>query len=118
LTVVVTTAGDIVFENNPVIARNGDGAVIIFNADPGSRWQLRVFDMQNITTFSAEGTVFPGTGGTPTAPAGDADQAVRFSWSLQNGRGENVASGMYLVVIDAIQDGRRRQLTGKLMVIR
>ena len=33
-------------------------------------------------------------------------------------RGENVAAGMYLVVIEATQSGERRQLRGKLMVIR
>jgi hypothetical protein len=119
LIVVVTTPGDIVFENNPVFGRNGDNAVIIFNADPGSPWLLRVFDMQAITTFSASGTVFAGGGtGTPTDPEFTGDEAVRYTWTLQNGRGENVAAGMYLVVIEATQAGQRRQLRGKLMVIR
>ena len=35
-----------------------------------------------------------------------------------NGRGENVAGGMYYVVINAVQAGEQRQLRGKLMVIR
>jgi hypothetical protein len=118
LTVVVTTPGDIVFDNNPVYGRNGDNAVIIFNADPGTTWSMRIFDMQAIATFGASGTVFVGTNGTVENPAGDADEAVRFTWTLQNGRGEKVASGMYYVVIDAVQNGQRRQLRGKLMVIR
>jgi len=118
LTVVVTTPGDIVFENNPVFGRNGDNAVIIFNADAGTRWSMRIFDMQAITSFSATGIVFPGS----SAPGGGApvngDEAVRTTWTLQNGRGENVAAGMYLVVIEATQAGDTRQLRGKLMVIR
>ena len=116
LTVIVTTPGDIVFENNPVIGRNGDRGVIIFNADPNTTWELRVFDMQAITTHAASGTVFAGgtVGGTVTP----GDQAVRYTWNLQNGRGESVAAGMYLVVIEATQSGERRQLRGKLMVIR
>jgi hypothetical protein len=118
LILIVTTPGGIVFDNNPVRARNGDNAVIIFNADAGTRWSMRIFDMQAITTFAADGTVFPGT---PPAPGDDpvgGDEAVRFNWTLRNGRGENVAPGMYLVVIDAIQAGTRRQLRSKLMVIR
>jgi len=119
LTVIVTTPGDIVFENNPVFGRAGDNAVIIFNADPGTNWSLRVFDMQAITAFAANGTVFAGgTSTDPTDPATPGDQAVRYTWNLQNGRGENVASGMYYVVIEATQAGQRRQLRGKLMVIR
>jgi len=117
-TVIVTTPGDIVFENNPVFGRNGDNAVIIFNADPGTRWVMRIFDMQAITTFAADGTVFEGT---PPPAGGDpvnGDEAVRYTWTLQNGRGENVAAGMYQVVIEATQGGERRQLRGKLMVIR
>lgn len=118
-TVIVTTPGDIVFENNPVFGRNGDDAVIIFNADPGTRWGLRVFDMESIVAFGAEGQVFAGSAGTPPAvPAAVGDEAVRYTWNLRNGRGENVAAGMYLVVIEATQAGQRRQLRGKLMVIR
>lgn len=115
LTVIVTTPGDIVFEDNPVFGRAGDLAVIIFNADPGTTWALRVFDMEAIIAFAANGTVFAGSTGTPPTPG---DQAVRFTWNLQNGRGENVAAGMYQVVIEATQAGQRRQLRGKLMVIR
>ena len=117
--VIVTTPGDIVFETNPVVGRAGDLAVIIFNADPGSTWELAVFDMMATTTFRTTGTVFPGTPGTPpSVPAVEGDQAVRYTWPLVNGRGENVAGGMYYVVINAVQDGQERQLRGKLMVIR
>lgn len=111
LTVIVTTPGDIVFENNPVIGREDD-AVVIFNADAGSQWQLMVFDMMGLSTFYATGTVFEGGSGIP------GDEAVRYTWPLVNGRGENIAGGMYYVVVNAIQDGQERQLRGKLMVIR
>ena len=118
LTVIVTTPGGIIFENNPVRGLLTDRAVIVFNADPGSLWQVRIFDMQALMTFKEDGTVFAGaTSGTPpvTAPG---DQAVRVTWDLKNTRGENVASGMYYVVILAVQDGEVRQLREKLMVIR
>jgi hypothetical protein len=116
LTVIVTTAGDIVFETNPITGRNADNAVIIFNADPGSEYRIRIFDMMGLAVFGAAGTVFAGqqSGGVQF----EADQAVRFSWPLVNGRGEQIAGGMYLVVVDAQQDGRRRQMRDKLMVIR
>lgn len=117
-TVVVTTPGDIVFETNPVVGRAGDLAVIIFNADPGSRWELAVFDMMGLTTFRTDGTVFEGAPATPTTPAFEGDQAVRYTWPMVNGRGENVAGGMYYVVVNAVQDGEQRQIRGKLMVIR
>lgn len=116
-TVVVTTPGDIVFETNPVVGRAGDVAVIIFNADPGSNWELAVFDMMATTTFRTSGTVFVGTPGNGT-PAFEGDQSVRYTWPLVNGRGENVAGGMYYVVVNAVQDGQERQLRGKLMIIR
>jgi hypothetical protein len=118
LTVIVTTPGGIIFENNPVRGLTTDRAVIVFNADPGTLWQVRIFDMQALMTFKEDGTVFAGaTSGTPpvTAPG---DQAVRVTWDLKNTRGENVASGMYYVVILAVQDGEMRQLREKLMVIR
>ena len=112
LTVIVTTPGDIVFENNPVVGREGDNAVVIFNADAGSTWQLMVFDMMGLSTFRATGTVFAGNADFL------GDEAVRYTWPLVNGRGENVAGGMYYVVVTAVQEGRERQLRGKLMVIR
>jgi hypothetical protein len=116
--VIVTTPGDIVFETNPVIGRAGDLAVIIFNADAGSRWELAIFDMMATTTFRTAGSVFAGTPGDDDSPGFEGDQAVRYTWPLVNGRGENVAGGMYYVVINAVQDGEQRQLRGKLMVIR
>lgn len=119
LTVIVTTPGDIVFENNPVFGQRGDAAVIIFNADPGSDWSLRIFDMRALTTFATEGQVFAGAPNpTPEDPAFPGDEAVRYTWNLLNGRGEGVAGGVYYVVIDVLQDGQRRQIRGKLMVIR
>jgi hypothetical protein len=102
----VETPGEIVFETNPVSMQAGDRAVIIFNADAGTSWELRIFDMMALTTYASTGTVFA------------TDQAVRFTWPLVNGRGENVAGGMYQVLINVIQNGERRQLRGKLMVIR
>lgn len=128
ITVVVTTPGDVIFETNPVVGRTGENAIIIFNADPGSRWELAIFDMRGIVTFKNTGTVFAGTGGTPGGatpggvacgnPSSTGDEAVRTSWALQNGVGENVAGGMYYVIVNAMQCGSRRQLRGKLMVIR
>jgi hypothetical protein len=117
--VSVETPGDLVFETNPVSGLNNDRAVIIFNADPGSRWEMRIFDMLGLATYAAEGTVFAGSVGTPD-PLDDTpgDQAVRVTWPLQNGRGENVAGGMYYVVVNAVQNGNSRQIRGKLMVIR
>ena len=106
ITVIVETPGDIVFETNPVVTRAGDRAVVIFNADAGTNWELRIFDMMALTVYQATGTVF------------EADQAVRYTWPLVNGRGENVAGGMYQVIINVTQNGERRQLRGKLMVIR
>lgn len=117
-TVIVTTPGDIVFEDNPIVGGEGNNAIIIFNADPGTRWQIRVFDMMAMTTFAASGTVFSGTPPQGELPGFQGDQAVRYVWPLTNGRGEAVAGGMYLVVVDAVQDGDRRQLRSKLMVIR
>jgi hypothetical protein len=119
LTVVVTTPGEIVFETNPVIGRagdEGDQAVIIFNGDPNSTYDMAIFDMMGLTVFRARGQVFGGSssGGVTFSP----DQAVRFTWNLRNGRGEPVAGGMYYVVVDVQQDGSRRQLRNKLMVIR
>ncbi len=120
LTVIVTTAGDIVFETNPISGRNGDLGVIIFNADPGTTWKLRIFDMMGITTFAANGTVFAGgdDGGGGGGGPFPGDQAVRFTWPLVNGRGEAVSGGMYYVVVEAVQEGTTRQMRSKLMVIR
>ena len=128
ITVVVTTPGDVIFETNPVVGRTGENAIIIFNADPGSRWEMAIFDMRGIIAFKTSGTVFAGTGGTPGGstpggvacgnPSSTGDEAVRTTWALQNGVGEAVAGGMYYVIVNAVQCGSRRQLRGKLMVIR
>jgi hypothetical protein len=116
LIVIVTNAGDIVFETNPVLGRQGDNAVIIFNGDPGTTYHIRIYDMMGLTVFGSTGTVFGGsTSGSVTFVA---DQAVRFNWPLTNGRGEAVAGGMYVVLVDVQQDGQRRLLRDKLMVIR
>jgi hypothetical protein len=118
-TVVVQTPGDLVFETNPVVGRAGDQAVVIFNADPGTTWEMRVFDMMGLAAYGARGTVFAGSTGSP-GPMDDVpgDQATRVTWPLTNGRGENVAGGMYYVVVNAVQAGSNRQMRGKLMVIR
>jgi hypothetical protein len=117
---IVTTPGDIVFETNPVYGNRDDNAVIIFNGDPGSAYQIRIFDMMGLAVFaSAPGlVVFPGQTDTGGGVIATPDQAVRFTWPLVNGRGESVAGGMYYVVVDVQQDGSRRQLRGKIMVIR
>jgi len=128
ITVVVTTPGDVIFETNPVIGRTGQNAIMIFNADPGSRWELAIFDMRGLIAFKTSGTVFGGTpaptpGGAPGGvacgnPSSLGDEAVRTTWALTNGVGEEVAGGMYYVIVNAVQCGSRRQLRGKLMVIR
>ncbi|MEJ7811609.1 MAG: hypothetical protein WKG32_14445 [Gemmatimonadaceae bacterium] len=120
LTVIVTTPGDIVFETNPVVGRQGDNAVIIFNGDPGSSYQIRIFDMMGLTVYASPAglSVFAGAQGSGDQEIAPADLAVRFNWPLVNGRGEQVAGGMYYVIVDVLQDGRRRQLRNKLMVIR
>lgn len=127
ITLVVTTPGDVIFETNPVIGRTGENAIMIFNADPGSRWEMAIFDMRGLIAFRNSGTVFAGTGGTPSGtpggvacgnPSSLGDEAVRTTWALTNGVGEAVAGGMYYVIVNAVQCGSRRQLRGKLMVIR
>jgi len=120
ITVRVTTPGDLVFETNPVSARGDENAIIIFNADPGTTWDMAIFDMMGITTYKTlNRQVFGGsTGGAGGVGSFPGDQAVREAWNLKNGRGEAVAGGMYYVIVNAVQNGKRRQLRGKLMVIR
>jgi hypothetical protein len=70
-----------------------------------------------------QGTVFAGvtsTGqpGSANQPGTGADFAVSYAWTLRNGVGENVASGMYLVVVESIVSGRRQLARDRLMVIR
>ena len=113
----------ILFANNPVRSSVGDVAQIAFNGDPGTPWQLMIFDMMGLTVFRATGSVFAGvsptnTPGTIDQPQAGADFAVNSTWSLVNGRGEQVASGMYLVVVESFVNGQRVIARDRLMVIR
>jgi hypothetical protein len=101
LIVVVTSSRGIVFENNPV--RNANGvARIAFNGDPGTDYQVGIFDMNGLLVYNTSGTVF----------------AVSVTWPLINGRGEGVASGTYLVVVESNVNGQRQLARDKLIVIR
>lgn len=131
LIVVVTSSRGILFENNPVRTINGGVARFAFNGDPGTTYKVAIFDMAGLTVYTTQGTVFAGvspgstTGagcvpppGTTTCAAPGADYAASVSWPLLNGRGQNVASGMYLVVVESIVNGKRQLAQDKLMVIR
>lgn len=119
---IVTSTRGILFENNPV--RNANGvARIAFNADPGTDYQVAIFDMNGLIVFESQGTVFAGittagVPGTAESPAAGADFAVAVTWPLENDRGEAVASGTYLVVVQSIVNGQRQLARDKLMVIR
>jgi hypothetical protein len=119
---IVTNTRGILFENNPV--RNANGvARIAFNGDPGTDYEVAIFDMNGLTVFIVNGTVFPGltsTGalGTAASPGAGADFAVAVTWPLINDRGEAVASGTYLVVVQSIVNGQRQLARDKLIVIR
>ena len=118
LIVIVTSTRGILFSNNPVREITGDIANIAFNGDPGTAWRLSIFDMAGLVTYKTSGTVFAGAplpGGTTVV---GADFAVNVIWPLRNGRGEGVASGMYLVVVESIVNGQRQLAQDKLMVIR
>ena len=118
LIVIVTSTRGILFGNNPVREINGDVANIAFNGDPGTQWKLAIYDMAGLVTYKTSGTVFAGS--TPvggTTPVG-ADFAVNVIWPLRNGRGEPVASGMYLVVVESLVENKRQLAQDKLMVIR
>ena len=119
LIVIVTSTRGILFGNNPVREINGDIANIAFNGDPGTEWKLSIYDMMGLVTYKTTGTVFAGsplpTGGTTLV---GADYAVNVIWPLRNGRGEPVASGMYLVVVESMVNGKRQLAQDKLMVIR
>jgi hypothetical protein len=118
LIVIVTSTRGILFGNNPVREINGDIANIAFNGDPGTAWKLAIYDMAGLVTYKTSGTVFAGSpSGGGTALVG-ADFAVNAIWPLRNGRGESVASGMYLVVVESIVSGKRQLAQDKLMVIR
>lgn len=118
LILIVTSARGILFGNNPVREINGDIANIAFNGDPGTPWILTIYDMAGMVTYKTKGTVFAGAAlpGNPTLVG--ADFAVNVIWPLRNNRGEGVASGMYLVVVESIVSGQRQLAQDKLMVIR
>jgi hypothetical protein len=122
--VIVTSSRGILFFQNPVRSAVGDIAQIAFNGDPGTAWRMGIFDMAGLLAYEATGTVYPGFGidvtpGVPTGTAGpDGDFAVSVIWPLVNGRGEDIASGMYLVVVESIVNGQRQQAQNRLMVIR
>lgn len=119
---IVTSSRGILFENNPV--RNSSGvARIAFNGDPGTDYHVAVFDMNGLMVFTTDGTVFAGVTaagapGTAENPATGADFAVAVPWPLVNERGEGVASGTYLVVVESIVNGQRQLARDKLVVIR
>ena len=118
LIVIVTSSRGILFGNNPVREINGDIANIAFNGDPGTEWRLTIYDMAGLVTYKTSGRVFAGAalpGGTTLV---GADFAVNVIWPLRNNRGEGVASGMYLVVVESIVSGQRQLAQDKLMVIR
>ncbi|GAC1515853.1 MAG: hypothetical protein NVS1B4_08080 [Gemmatimonadaceae bacterium] len=117
LIVIVTSSRGILFGNNPVRSSLGDIAQIAFNADPGTQYRVGIFDMTGIMSYETTGTVFPGLRAPPGVGPG-ADFAVNVSWSLANGRGIPVASGMYLVVVESIVNGQRTLARDRLMVIR
>jgi len=118
LIVIVTSTRGILFGNNPVREINGDIANIAFNGDPGTAWKLAVYDMAGLVTYKTSGIVFAGAALPGTSTLVGADYAVNAIWPLRNGRGEPVASGMYLVVVESIVNGKRQLAQDKLMVIR
>jgi hypothetical protein len=119
---IVTSTRGILFENNPV--RNSAGvARIAFNGDPGTDYTVVIFDMDGLIVFNTTGTVFAGqtangTPGTAQNPATGADFAVAVPWPLVNERGQAVASGTYLVVVQSIVNGQRQLARDRLIVIR
>ena len=118
LIVIVTSTRGILFGNNPVREINGDVANIAFNGDPGTQWKLAIYDMAGLVTYKTSGTVFAGSTPVGGTTAVGADFAVNVIWPLRNGRGEPVASGMYLVVVESLVEGKRQLAQDKLMVIR
>lgn len=118
LIVIVTSTRGILFGNNPVREINGDIANIAFNGDPGTAWKLAIYDMAGLVTYKTSGTVFAGAALPGGGPLVGADYAVNVIWPLRNGRGEPVASGMYLVVVESLVEGKRQLAQDKLMVIR
>jgi len=119
---IVTSSRGILFENNPV--RNAAGvARIAFNGDPGTQYQVGIFDINGLLVFTTTDTVFAGVTaagvpGTADKPAIGADFAVAVTWPLQNERGEAVASGTYFVVVESTVNGQRQLARDKIIVIR
>lgn len=118
LIVIVTSTRGILFGNNPVREINGDIANIAFNGDPGTEWKLSIYDMAGLLAYKTTGTVFAGSTPVGGGTLVGADFAVNVIWPLVNGRGEGVASGMYLVVVESLVNGKRQLAQDKLMVIR
>ena len=118
LIVIVTSTRGILFTDNPVRGGAGTVARIAFNGDPGTTYRVLVFDMVGLMVWSDQGSVFAGVDGTQEEPTSGADFAVNYIWPLINGRGEMVASGVYLVVVESIVNGQRQLAQDKLMVIR
>lgn len=123
LIVIVQSNRGILFANNPVRSSLGDVAQIAFNGDPGTPYRVGIFDMMGLVVFKTDGSVFAGITngggtGTPESPGVGADFAVNLAWPLVNGRGEQIASGMYLVIVESIVNGQRVIARDRLMVIR
>jgi len=118
LVVIVTSSRGILFENNPVRAVNGDIGRISFNGDPGTEYKVAIFDENGLLVYTVTGTVFAGVGGTAEAPTAGADFAVSVPWPLMNGRGEPIASGIYVVVVQSTVNGQLQLARDRLMVIR
>jgi hypothetical protein len=116
--VIVTSTRGILFVNNPVRGTVHGVAEIAFNGDPGTGFTVGVFDMSGLLVYTQPGTVFAGVSGTAASPTSGADFAALVTWPLINGRGENIASGMYLVVVESIVSGKRQLARDRLMVIR
>lgn len=118
LIVIVTSNRGLLFRDNPVRTVNGDIGRIAFNGDPGTTWKLAIYEMTGLLVYTTTGTVFNGAA-IPSGGVGvGADYAVSVSWPLVNGRGEDVASGMYLVVVESFVNGQRQLAKDRLMVIR
>lgn len=130
LIVVVASNRGILFENNPVRSISGGVARFAFNGDPGTQYKVAIYDMAGLLVYTTQGTVFAGVApaagstacvpppGATTCAGPGADYAASVSWPLLNGRGQDVASGMYLVVVESIVNGKRQLAQDKLMVIR
>ena len=122
LVLIVTSSRGLLFANNPVRGSSGDIGQVAFNGDPGTGYKMAIFDMSGLLVYTTSGTVFAGlpATGTPAPPGGNqgADFAVNVIWPLTNGRGEPIASGVYLVVVESTVNGQRQLAKDKLMIVR